>query len=123
MPYVLVADDFFSLKNNLMKPFNKRNLTNEEMVYNKSVTKPRNKSKPFEILASRFIILMNQINLCPEKIITLVLTCSYLPYLLKHKKIGSHVQGSTNVENINAGELLNADWRSELMLLNLQLLN
>lgn len=87
MPYVFVGDDVFPLMENLMKPFSKRNLTREEMIYNYRVSRSRRIIiNAFGILASRFRILLNQINLCPEKAITIVLTCCYLHNFLRHKK-------------------------------------
>lgn len=43
-----------------------------------------------------------------------------LAKFLRHKKVESYVQGGVDVENINTGEFLNADWRSDPMLINLQ---
>lgn len=124
MPYVFVADDAFPLMENLMKPFSKRNLTKEEMIYNYRVSRSRRIiENAFGILASRFRILLNHINLCPEKTITVVLACCHLHNLLRHKKIESYVQGGIDVENMNTGDFINADWRSEPTLLNLQPLN
>lgn len=76
----------------------------------------------FGILASRFKIVLNWINLCHEKTITIVLACCYLHIFSRHKKVEAYVQDGIDVENMNTGELTNADWRSESMLLNLQLL-
>lgn len=121
MPYVFVGDDAFPLMENLMKPYSKRNLTKEEIIYNYRVSRShRIIENAFGILASRFRILLNQINLCPEKVITIVLECCYLHNLLRHKKIESYVQGGIDFENINTGEFINVDWRSDLTLLTLQ---
>lgn len=79
MPYVFVGDDAFPLMENLMKPFSKRNLSKKEIIYNSRVLRSRRIIKnAFGILASKFSILLNQINLCPEKAITIVLACCYL---------------------------------------------
>lgn len=79
MPYVFVGDDAFPLMENLMKPFSRRNLTKEEIIYNYRVSRSRRITEnAFGILASRFRILLNQINLCPEKAVTIVLACCYL---------------------------------------------
>lgn len=59
----------------------------------------------------------------PWKTVTIVLTCRYLHNLIRYKNVEAHVQGVTDVENMNTGEFVNADWRSEPMLVNLQLLN
>lgn len=121
VPYVFVGDDAFPLMENLMKPFSKRNLTNEEIIYNYRVSRSRRiVENAFGILASRFRILLNRINLCPEKAVTIVLTCCYLHNFLRHKEVQSYFQGGIDVENINTGELINADWRADPTLLTLQ---
>lgn len=119
MPYVFVGDDAFPLMENLMKPFSKRNLTTEEIIYNYKVSRSRRIiENAFGILASRFRILLNQINLCPEKTITIVLACCYLHNLLRHKKVDSYMQGGVDVQNINTGDFINAD--CDPTLLNIQ---
>lgn len=67
----------------------------------------------FGILASRFKIVLNRINLCHEKTITIVLACCYLHIFSRNKKVEAYVQDGIDVENMNTGELTNADWRSE----------
>ena len=55
MPYVFVGDDAFPLMENLMKPFSKRNLTNEEMIYYYRVSRShRMIENAFGILGSEF---------------------------------------------------------------------
>ncbi|XP_068140931.1 uncharacterized protein, partial [Drosophila tropicalis] len=49
LPYVLVEDDAFPLSTNLMKPFSRRNLTKEELIFNYRLSRTRR-----GILANRF---------------------------------------------------------------------
>lgn len=87
MPYVFVGDDAFPFMENLIKPFSKRYLSKKEIIYNYRVLRSRRIiENAFGILASRFRILLNQINLCFEKAITIVLACCYLHNFLRHKK-------------------------------------
>ncbi|XP_071054722.1 putative nuclease HARBI1 [Onthophagus taurus] len=121
VPCVFVGDDAFPLLENLMKPFSKRNLTKEEKIYNYRVSRSRRIiENAFGILASRFRILLSQINLCPEKAVTITVACCYLHNFLRHKNVECYFQGGIDVENINTGEFTNADWRADPTLQTLQ---
>ena len=54
MPYVIVADDAFPLKNNLMKPYSLRNLSVEQRIFNYRLSRAhRITENAFSILGSR----------------------------------------------------------------------
>ena len=121
MPYVFVGDDAFPLMENLMKPFSHRNLSREDRIFNYRLSRvSRIVENAFGILASRFRILLGQINVCPEKALTLVLACSYLHNYLRRKEVESYYQGGFDIENISTGEITDADLRSDRTLLALQ---
>ena len=121
MPYVFVGDDAFPLMENLMKPFSHRNLSREDRIFNYRLSRARRiVENAFGILASRFRILLGQINVCPEKAVTLVLACCYLHNYLRRKEEESYYQGGFDIENISTGEITDADWRSDRTLLALQ---
>jgi len=123
-PYVLVGDDAFPLMNNLMKPFSRRNLTTEQAIFNYRLSRARRiVENAFGILSSRFQILLKEINLCPEKATLIVLTCTHLHNYLRMKKVESYYQGGFDVENTMTGEMVNADWKSDRLLLPLQQLS
>ena len=114
LPYVLVGDDAFPLMDNLMKPFSRKNLTTEQAIFNYRLSRaPRIVENAIGILASRFQILLREINLCPEKATTIVLTCTYLHNFLRMKKVDSYYQGGFDVEHTTTGEMVNTDWRSD----------
>ncbi|XP_008180145.1 uncharacterized protein LOC103311933 [Acyrthosiphon pisum] len=124
LPYVLVGDDAFPLMNNLMKPFSRRNLTKEQAIFNYRLSRARRiVENAFGILSSRFQILLKEINLCPEKATLIVLTCTHLHNYLRMKKVESYYQGGFDVENTMTGEMVNADWKSDRLLLPLQQLS
>lgn len=109
MPFVFVANKAFTHMKNLMKQFSKKTLT-KEIIYNYRVSLSRRIVRnAFGTLASRFRMLLNQINICSEKTITIVLTCCYSHNLLRHTKVEAYVQGGIDIENMNTRNLINAD--------------
>ena len=76
--FVIVADDAFALKNNIMKPYSNRGLTKEQRIYNYRLSRARRVvENAFGILCSRFRIFGKPIALSPEKceIITMASCC------------------------------------------------
>lgn len=68
----------------------------------------------------RFRILLREINLSPEKEATLIVqACTHLHNFLRMKNIELYYQGGLDVEN-TAGDIENADWKSQRTLLCLQ---
>lgn len=87
LPYVFVADDAFPLMENIMKPYSHRTMETEEIIFNYRLSRARRiVENAFGILPSRFRILLKTINLSPEKVTTIVLTCCYLHNFLRKKK-------------------------------------
>ncbi|KRF98690.1 LOW QUALITY PROTEIN: uncharacterized protein Dwil_GK27242 [Drosophila willistoni] len=79
LSYVMVGDDAFLLSTNLMKPFSRRNLTKEELIFNYRFSRARRVvNNAFGILANRFRVLLTTISLQPEKATSMVLCCCYL---------------------------------------------
>jgi len=66
--FVFVADDAFPLSDYIMKPYSQRNMTKEQRIARRIV-----ENAFFEILSSRFRILLNANNLAPDKTTTIVL--------------------------------------------------
>ena len=67
----------------------------------------------FGILASRFRVLLTTINLAPEKVSKVVLTCCYLHNFLIQKNKPAYLVGSADIENVRTGQILGGPWRSE----------
>lgn len=87
LPYVIIADDAFPLKVNLMKPYPGRGLTFEKKIFNYRLSRARRiVENAFGILVNRFRILMNIIPLSVEKVELITYACCVLHnYLLKKK--------------------------------------
>jgi hypothetical protein len=75
-PYVIVADNAFPLMRNLMKPYPQRTLAHDQIIFNYRSSRARRiVENPFGILANRFRVLLNPINLCAKKTELITLTC------------------------------------------------
>jgi len=83
VPYVIVADDAFPLKPNIMKPYSRRNLSHDERIFNYRLSRARRiVENAFGILANRFRVFMKPIALSPENVEYVVLAaCSLHNYL------------------------------------------
>lgn len=76
LPYVIIADDVFPLKVNIMKPYPGRGLTFEKKIFNYRLSRARRTMEnAFGIMANRFRILMNVIPLSVEKVELITYTC------------------------------------------------
>lgn len=86
VPHVIIGDDAFPLSVHLMKPYPDRGLTHDERIYNYRLSRARRVvENAFGILANRFRILLNPINLRPCKVVDITLACVPL-----HNFLASH---------------------------------
>ena len=83
IPYFIVADAAFPLKNYLMRPYPARNLTRRKRIFNYRQSRARmNVENAFGILSARFQIFKRTLNFSPAKIELFTLTCCSLHNLL-----------------------------------------
>lgn len=76
IPYVILADDAFPLGENLMKPYPQRGLTYSQKIFNYRLSRARRMiESSFGILANRFRVLQQIINLGPKKVEGIILAC------------------------------------------------
>jgi len=86
MPYFIVADDAFALATYLMKPFSRRGLDLDEMVFNYRLCRARRISEnAFGILANRFQVLLTTMAQRPETVKLIVETCCILHNLMRER--------------------------------------
>ncbi|XP_024873223.1 uncharacterized protein LOC112455499 [Temnothorax curvispinosus] len=98
MPYVILADVAFPLRNNILKPYPFRNMTHSERIFNYRLSMGRRVvENAFGILANRFRVLQTVIYLPVETVQSVTLACCAL-----HNFIGKAAfNGITNVKDIN----------------------
>ena len=76
IPYMLVADDAFPLKDYIQKPYSQIGLTKEKRIFNYRLSRARRiVENAFGILANQFGVFMTPIGLGPEKVENIVMAC------------------------------------------------
>lgn len=84
MPYVVVADEAFRLSENLLKPYPRRNLSQEKRIFNYHLSHARQMVEcTFGILVSKFRIFETSIAISPEKVDSVVKAACLLHNIIK----------------------------------------
>lgn len=91
LPYVFISDEAFALRNELMKPFNVRDLDDRKRIYNYRLSRARRViENVFGILVSRFGVLKTPIGVKPENIVKIVMACCVLHNFLRKKAAATY---------------------------------
>lgn len=114
-PYMLVADDAFALKPNIMKPFPGQNLAPPQRVFNYRLSRARRCiENAFGILSAKFRVMRSPISVGPEKTRKITLaSCALHNFLLSR---GAEQYSPRGIpDHINAeGTIINGSWRNEV---------
>lgn len=108
LPYMLVGDDAFPLREFLMKPIHKRNLNKNEIIFNYRISRARRVvENAFGILANRFRIYKTAILLKPSTVKSVVLATIAIHNMLRAKARSLASEGEEEtIENVNLKELV-----------------
>lgn len=94
-PFMLVGDEAYPLRQNLMKPFSSRGLSASERIFNYRLSRARRVvENAFGIMANRFRILLTTIQMSPSTVEDVILAICVLHNLLRCKSI--RVQEATS---------------------------
>ena len=117
IPFVIVGDNAFALKNYMMKPFPQRNLTIEKRIYNYRHSRARRISENmFGILANRWRVFQTTMHLSPERATSVTLSALILHnYLLKSPSKGIYCSPGLIYQEDEQGNVVAGSWRTELM--------
>lgn len=110
-PFVIVADDAFALRINVMKPFPGRSLNAAQRIYNYRLSRARRVvENAFGILSARFRVLLKAINLDANKAKRITLACCALHNFLIEKSPG-YAGGGMPDRYACDGEFIPGEWR------------
>ena len=114
LPFVVVGDDAFPLKNYLMKPYPHQGLSREKRIFNYRLSRARRiVEDAFRILANRYRVFMTTIHLSPDTIESLVLASCVLHNYLRTKSSDRYTPaGSFDKVNKDRSVVLGS-WREE----------
>ena len=115
LPYMIVADDAFPLKEYIQKPYSQVGLTTKKRIFNYRLSRARRiVENAFGILSNRFRVFMTPMRLAPEKVETVVLACCSLHNFLRSRQGSRSIYtppGSMDSENGETHRLTPGDWR------------
>lgn len=114
MPYMLIGDDAYPLRPDLMKPYPCRNLNTNQRIFNYRLSRARRVvENAFGILSNRFRIFRTTICLDPDKVVTIVFACLCLHNFLRQQRSDAYVPpGYVDSEDANH-QLVKGAWRWE----------
>jgi DDE superfamily endonuclease len=103
-PYMLVGDEAFPLRTFLMKPFHRRGMADEEIVFNYRLSRARRiVENAFGMLANRFRIYRAPIVLRPCAAKEVVLATTVLHNFLADRKAAA-IEDDSDDENATCGD-------------------
>ena len=114
VPYLFVGDDVFTLKTYMMKPYPQKNLTEERRVYNYRHSGARMISENlFGILANKWLIFQQPLNLSPEKSSTITKCVLVLYNFIRRNSRNAYTPPSLIDYIDENGRLVRGSWRSD----------
>nr|CAI5843492.1 unnamed protein product [Callosobruchus analis] len=117
LPYVIVADDAFSLSQYLMKPYpGTHKKGGKERHFNYRLSRARRVvENVFGIMSSIFRVLRNPMLLNPQKATNIVMACSLLHnFLRKSRTSSSRYTPPGTFDSDNDGRIIPGTWRQDI---------
>lgn len=116
---VIIGDDAFPLRKNLMKPYSKVGLSHGEKIFNYRLSRARRVAEnAFGILVWRFRIFSRPIDLKPETTDKVIWAACSLHNWLRKTDPGNYMsQQAVDREDLNTGNLTPGLWRENNNLL------
>lgn len=117
VPFVLVADDAFAMKPNVMKPYPGVKLNVSQRVFNYRLSRARRVvENAFGILSNRFRVLRTTIRLSAERTTSLTLACCALHNFLLTNSTASYAPPTLiDHSDSSGGTLIPGEWREDPM--------
>uniref|UniRef100_A0A1A7WNN8 DDE Tnp4 domain-containing protein n=1 Tax=Iconisemion striatum TaxID=60296 RepID=A0A1A7WNN8_9TELE len=114
MPFMLIGDEAYPLRPDLMKPYPSRNLNQNQRIFNYRLSRARRVvENAFGILANRFRVFRTTIGLDPDKVVAIVFATLCLHNFLRQQRSDAYIPpGYVDSEDANH-QLVSGTWRSE----------
>ena len=116
VPYMIVADDAFPLKEYLQKPYSQNGLNKEKRIFNYRLSRARRiVENAFGILSNRIRVFMSPIRLMPEKVESIAFACCTLHNFLRSKQTSRNVYtppGTFDSEDTDTHTMISGNWRA-----------
>ena len=115
LPFVFLGDDAFPLGEHCMKPYGQVNLTPRKRIFNYRLSRMRKVAEnAFGILANRFRVFFDKINLDPNKASLVTFAALILHKMLRQKSRESYTPENF-VDNLSAdnGVVTEGTWRDQ----------
>lgn len=113
---VIIGDDAFPLRSDLLKPYSRKKLTVKQAVFNYRLSRARRVvENAFGILASRFRLLLRPIEAQPRTVDFIIQASCALHNWLRITTAASYfTSGLVDFEDIDNGTITLGSWRSEI---------
>jgi hypothetical protein len=111
---VIISDDAFPLRNTLLKPYSKVNLTLKQKIFNYHLSRARRVSEnAFGILAQRFRVFGRPIELKVSTINLVIRSACYLHNWIRMTTSNYISVGCVDYKDLDTGTFHEAHWRAE----------
>lgn len=113
--FVIVADDAFALKPNIMKPFPGRHLSASIRIFNYRLSRARRCiENAFGVMSARFRVLLSPILLDAAKTRKVTLACSALHNSLITKNGNEYAPVALVDQYMDSGTVIESGWRRQV---------
>lgn len=114
-PYVIVADDAFALKPNIMKPFPGHGLSASRRIFNYRLSRTcRCIENAFGLMSAKFRVLRSSINLDAAKTRKMTLACCALHNFLIMRSENTYTAAANVDRYTEDGTIIEGAWRRHL---------
>ena len=112
LPFTIIADDAFALKEWLLKPYPHRMMTREERIFNYRLSRGRRiVENAFGILSNRWRVLSKKMEISPERAELVTLAACSLHNMLR-TRFPNHTNHLLDREDPTTHHVTDGEWRT-----------
>lgn len=115
VPFVIVADDAFALRVNMMKPYSGRQLSASNRIFNYRLSRARRCiENAFGVMSARFRIMLSPILLDAAKTRKVTLACCALHNFLITRNVNAYAPANFMDQYTEDGSIIDGSWRRQV---------